>query len=942
MLRWHSTRCRRPDVVLVDNVPYCVHCEEISSLHSTRGSIAPNSEPLHTPSRKFQWPTSVAYSDENEFTQTKQETVGINPLDQSRTEHDQHHPPEFHKTKRARTCQMEGPFEEPVGYCGLNQMYDFRLLHLSQHSTNGPLHGRLELVDLADIDIPYKALSYTWADEDGNSDRCEVLFLGPYWDCLPITRNCYLALQRFRKVRSLTVWVDATCINQDNNLERSHQVNIMREIYSKAESVVVFLGPPNEVIIKALKALEETACLSKNDEVYDTRHPIVPKLKSAGPSIMKLFRMRYFSRVWVIQEIAMAQRVSMVCGETSIELHTTKILVIPHLLSQRVPEWFLRYSRKNSSTSHQAGELLDLLNFTSHSSASDARDQVFAVLGLISGARIDGLVPDYSLSLEQVHTGIAAYLLLKQRMLNILAYPRSKIRRMTSWVPDWDVDRHLEFGSDTDFNSDLLFRVPLIERGKRNDGEQTLWLNGYDTIGILFQSSTDDNSSRVSISHCGVVSGRRSKAYGHPKVHSKDGALSITAWRITKMQGFSFARSSINIRQPSSSVDFKWVIETETQVNFDLDEIMYIPGCRSYLHTRKVCDDCRYELIGSCKVGFQSFYLQEAIHTHNNGDSEHYSLNGMPQMIETLENSRIDHKMMAIFFGVDYLLLGHIEEMFLENDFCLMVHCQLAKSKLISKPKDPSAEMQLDLQELREFMFSANSDSCWNTGQGWKLLHMKINSTFNMDLDERFQLLNVWFDQSTWEMMDIVHSCLLELRSMKITWNTWLHLQELLILDLGGDPHTVWTPTADFIRRVEQSQNKDHRHLPSTRQAWRNETQVLLRQLQSTQRIFQDNLHDKEKSPVSSDPLVDATIDHWLQDDICASHHKLNNELSHDLCSGYFRTVVRSRVLFFESIEPSWQDFIQRSQGLRQICEHISIFRSFREEVTPMGDIIIV
>ncbi|KAI1745791.1 heterokaryon incompatibility protein-domain-containing protein [Xylaria scruposa] len=940
MLRWHSTRCRKPDVILLDNIPYCVYCEETSNLHSTQGSIVSNSEPLHTPPLKLRWPTCVAYSDENESTQTKQETVGINPSDQSRTEHDQHQPPEFPKTKRARAYQIQEPFEEAVGYCGLNQMYDFRLLHLSQHLTAGPLHGDLELVDLADITKPYEALSYTWADEDGNTDRCEVLYLGPYWDCLPITRNCYLALQRFREVRSWTVWVDAICINQNNNSERSHQVNIMREIYSKAESVVVFLGPPNEDIIKALEALTMTACLSKNDQAYDTDNRYVPLLRSAGPSIMKLFCMRYFSRVWIIQEIAVAQRVIMVCGNTFALLHMTDLLAIPHLISQKVPEWLLRYSRKNSSINHRAEELLNLLNFTSHSSASDARDQVFAVLGLISGARINGLVPDYSLSLEQVHTGIAAYLLLKQRMLDILAYPRPKIRRMATWVPDWAADRHLKFGSDADLNSDLS-QLTYGELTERNYGGQTLWLNGHDTIGILFQSSIDDNSPRVLIKHCGGCSGPRSNAYGHPKVYSKDGALSITTWRITKMRGFSFARSKVYIRQPSSSVDFKWVIETEIEVNFDLDEIMYIPGCKSYLHMRKVYDDCRYELIGSCKIGLQSSYLRREIYIHNNRNSAYSSFNGMPHMIETLEYSSIDHKMMAIFFGVDYSLLGHIEEMFLENDFCLMVHCQLANSKPISKPTGSRAAMQLDRQELREFLFSDNSDSCWNTGQGWKLLCMKTNLVPNMDLDKGFQLLNILFDQSTWEMMDIVHSCLLELQSMKIIWNTWLHLQQSLILDLGGYPHTVGTPTADFVRRVEMSQNKDQLHLTSTREAWRNATRVLLRQLQSTQRIFSDNLHAKENIPISSDTLIDATIDQWLQDDICASH-ELNNKLSPNLCSDDFRTVIHSRILFFESMESSWQDFIQRSQGLRQICEHMSIFRSFREEVTPMGDILIV
>jgi hypothetical protein len=104
----------------------------------------------------------------------------------------------------------------------------------------------------------------------------------------------------------------------------------------------------------------------------------------------------------------MAQRVSIVCGDTILDLHSAKILANPRRYSPKISEWFLRYSRKDSPKTHRAEELLDLLNLTSHSSASDTRDQVFVVLGLVSGSKIDRLVPDYALSLGQVHTGIAA------------------------------------------------------------------------------------------------------------------------------------------------------------------------------------------------------------------------------------------------------------------------------------------------------------------------------------------------------------------------------------------------------------------------------------------------------------------------------------------------------------------------------------------------------
>jgi len=38
------------------------------------------------------------------------------------------------------------------------------------------------------------------------------------------------------------VWIDAICINQDNLDERSQQVSLMTDIYSKARRVIIWLG----------------------------------------------------------------------------------------------------------------------------------------------------------------------------------------------------------------------------------------------------------------------------------------------------------------------------------------------------------------------------------------------------------------------------------------------------------------------------------------------------------------------------------------------------------------------------------------------------------------------------------------------------------------------------------------------------------------------------
>lgn len=87
----------------------------------------------------------------------------------------------------------------------------------------------------------YEALSYTWAMEDGDVSlssqiRCNG---GRIW----VTKTCELALRYLRKSDSSRVlWVDAICINQKDADERGHQVGIMRDVYSKAAEVVVWLG----------------------------------------------------------------------------------------------------------------------------------------------------------------------------------------------------------------------------------------------------------------------------------------------------------------------------------------------------------------------------------------------------------------------------------------------------------------------------------------------------------------------------------------------------------------------------------------------------------------------------------------------------------------------------------------------------------------------------
>jgi hypothetical protein len=64
---------------------------------------------------------------------------------------------------------------------------------------------------------------------------------------IQIRKNLEAALRHLRLTQEARyLWVDAICINQDDMDERSRQVSIMSEIYSKASQVVVWLGEREE------------------------------------------------------------------------------------------------------------------------------------------------------------------------------------------------------------------------------------------------------------------------------------------------------------------------------------------------------------------------------------------------------------------------------------------------------------------------------------------------------------------------------------------------------------------------------------------------------------------------------------------------------------------------------------------------------------------------
>ena len=192
----------------------------------------------------------------------------------------------------------------------------------------------------------YEALSYTWATEDGDATLSSLAICND--SCIGITRNCQDALKQLRTNESpRSLWIDAICIHQNNIPERSHQVAIMRKIYSKATRVLIWLGFSSEVIdvetglpasTTFLRYLGRTSAELKQwkDNGKDVKaSPLYRNLlleaseyiSNGRPTpliqgFLSIVKRSWWTRIWVVQEAALAAVATFVCsGQTVDYLH---------------------------------------------------------------------------------------------------------------------------------------------------------------------------------------------------------------------------------------------------------------------------------------------------------------------------------------------------------------------------------------------------------------------------------------------------------------------------------------------------------------------------------------------------------------------------------------------------------------------------------------------
>ncbi|PMD37938.1 hypothetical protein L207DRAFT_387469, partial [Hyaloscypha variabilis F] len=157
----------------------------------------------------------------------------------------------------------------------------------------------------------YNILSYSWGDENLKQT---IICDG---ENLEITQSLYDALRQLREDgRSQALWADAICIYIS---QRTSQVKLMRDIYSKAIRTLIWIGNGDGDSNLALNLAEKIANIATREDyslglpppITIQRHRAtgLPSFdKPEWPAIARLLSADWFDRMWVIQEVILSQQ----------------------------------------------------------------------------------------------------------------------------------------------------------------------------------------------------------------------------------------------------------------------------------------------------------------------------------------------------------------------------------------------------------------------------------------------------------------------------------------------------------------------------------------------------------------------------------------------------------------------------------------------------------
>jgi hypothetical protein len=348
------------------------------------------------------------------------------------------------------------PFDNPANTNRRTFTYTRHTNHAVSLVTEGP--------------VWYTALSYVWG---------APLFDQTIWldeGSVQILNSLAGALRHLRlKDRSVFVWTDQVCINQQDLAEKGQQIPLMRMIYMHATNTLIWLGDDdNEDPVGAFDLMETVYARLQGTDAQVTpadfsRLDFPPVQDQVWWDLRQLLRRPWFSRLWTIQEAVLSRHLFVKCGhasacwddfaswcycleETGILHWLTSNAELDLQCPQREHAKLLppqgaaivcsiQADRLQGLTLTQKEYLLNILVSTRYAQATEPKDKVYGVLGIADST----IVPDYSPSLsvrDVYHQACLTQLpVFGYELLSCVDHDHPL---HMSWVPDWSTPRVTE------------------------------------------------------------------------------------------------------------------------------------------------------------------------------------------------------------------------------------------------------------------------------------------------------------------------------------------------------------------------------------------------------------------------------------------------------------------------------------------------------------------
>lgn len=302
------------------------------------------------------------------------------------------------------------------GYKSLNpKRREIRVLHIELQSNHMGIQGRLEHVSLDDRPI-YEAVSYYW----GPPAEQKSILLDGKTVFIRATLHSFMTIL-CRKGLNTPLWLDALCINQRDDMERSQQVAMMSDIYRNAGGIKSWIGNGDFDTDYALGFLQHRheAKLIESVHFGEVQY-------RAREALLCVALRPYWSRLWVLQELALARSVVVHCGlqvvnwidlisavreslQSTFDDVTPFLQVLyenkplPYYTKRQILQPLIALDALKNTLSHTTSQhfnLLDQVFAFSHYGCVDKRDKVFGLLSL--AAPESHPVVDYTASIVDV------------------------------------------------------------------------------------------------------------------------------------------------------------------------------------------------------------------------------------------------------------------------------------------------------------------------------------------------------------------------------------------------------------------------------------------------------------------------------------------------------------------------------------------------------------